>query len=106
MRIASWFDLAIDGADLVNGRAPALEPTVLVMASKRTRAALLLSGRLREVEVWVWAWLAVECVIVIVEIGCDRCDRYRCDAMRCDSWMCWMCYKVGDLEVVFMRINR
>lgn len=38
---ASWLDLAIDAADLMEGRAPASEPTVLLIASRRINAALI-----------------------------------------------------------------
>jgi len=39
---ASWLDLAMECADLVKGRAPASDPTVLVIARRRISAALLL----------------------------------------------------------------
>jgi hypothetical protein len=38
----SWFDFAMEDADLVKGRAPASDPTVLVIARRRRSAALLL----------------------------------------------------------------
>ena len=66
VRRASWLALAMEGADLVKGRAPASEPTVLVMVSSRNRAALLLKVRRL-----VCVLEAADCVIVI-ECGFEK----------------------------------